>query len=607
MKERLSIFFLIILIFSFTACGASEEAEEEITVPQTPGSEISTPEPSVVPATKEELAESSSTETNMWLEYAKIAQAYYDRQNEIFEARDSEDKADLNPEYFVASGSYLAEVTEPTFMVYDLNGDGTEEFFIARYHSDMDEHTIYDVYTWQNNCVHRLVGDIGYRNGTCDIQEDGIVLSRYSGSAHDFGVDVLILPEGGTSFERISKVFANRIQVGESYSSEYFRRIGTDSKPEKITEEGYLAFLEQYHPQELSFVANTPKTIKKLGAGEYEEGTPIEDVVPQQGNPTAAELFTAVLQNEREIRFSELGAHGRTDLFSPKIGTISELQYGYESHYDIANFAVVDMDGNGISEVILEVEEYFGYIILCYQDGRIIGHGMPYRGFMNLREEGLYESTGGAAYGKINRLYFLGKTWEQDVLAEMDYQSYYRKDMVCDEAVWKQECEEFNKKDSAEWYAFTPENIATYVLENEELTIKYSDLPQNVRNRQEYLDSLSYLQELTYDLYQKSEEKYKEDAKAYYNACQKEMEKILNQCIEKEGPRGEAELEKEQQLWQENFDRRRQETLSIYRCDSMEELLNTNDRYLYFSYGDMMLRRTLRLLDRYFECNEYEQ
>lgn len=145
------------------------------------------------------------------------------------------------------------------------------------------------------------------------------------------------------------------------------------------------------------------------------------------------------------------------------------------------------------------------------------------------------------------------------------------------------------------------------MLENEELTIKYSDLPQNVRDRQEYLDSLSYLQELTYDSYQKSDEEYKEDAQAYYNACQKEMEKILYQCIEKEEPQGETELEKEQQLWQENFERRIQDTQAIYGCDSMEELLNTNGKYLYFSYGDMMLRRTLRLLDRYFECNEYEQ
>lgn len=316
MEKRLPVIFLILSTVCFTACNRSEVSVPEISMSETLTTEISEPEMTAAPDLKEDIPPSDNDgmgseqekedlparETDMWTAYAWVAQAYYDQQKEIFETENFSDKDDLNPEYFVASGSYLAEVTEPTFMVYDLNGDGTEEFFIARYHSDMDEHTIYDVYTWQNNCVHRLVGDIGYRNGTCDIQEDGIVLSRYSGSAHDFGVDVLILPEGGTSFERIGKVFASRIQVGESYSSEYFRRIGTDSKPEKITEDGYLAFLEQYHPQELSFVANTPKTIKKLGAGEYEEGTPIEDVVPQQENLTAAELFAAVLQNEREIR-----------------------------------------------------------------------------------------------------------------------------------------------------------------------------------------------------------------------------------------------------------------------------------------------------------------
>ena len=121
-------------------------------------------------------------------------------------------------------------------------------------------------------------------------------------------------------------------------------------------------------------------------------------------------------------------------------------------------------------------------------------------------------------------------------------------------------------------------NIETYVLKNKELAIKYADLPKELKNRQEYLDSLSYLQELTYDLYQKSEEEYKEAVKSYFEHCEGEMEKILYQCIDKEGPR--AGLEKEQQLWQENFDKRLQETLSIHKCNSMEELLNTDFRFL---------------------------
>lgn len=322
-------------------------------------------------------------------------------------------------------------------------------------------------------------------------------------------------------------------------------------------------------------------------------------------NLAAAELFTAVLKNEREIPFSELGAHGQTDLNTPKTGTISELQYGYENHYDIANFAVVDLDGNTIPEVILEVEEYFGYIILSYQDGRIIGNAKPYRGFGDLKKEGLFYSSSGAAYGQINRLYFLGENWESDILAEHNGMQYFVKDIIAEEKAWKKAYDEFDKKESAEWYAFTPENIDTYVLKNKDLAIKYADLPKELKERQEYLDALSYLQELTYDLYQKSEEKYKEDAKAYYNACQKEMEKMLNQCMEKEGTK--EETEKEQQLWQENFDKRLQGTLSIHKCDSMEDLLNTKDRYLHFSYGDMMLRRTLQLLDRYYECGEYSK
>ena len=317
-------------------------------------------------------------------------------------------------------------------------------------------------------------------------------------------------------------------------------------------------------------------------------------------NLTAGELFSSVMEDKRAIYLSQLGYIRQTELAPSKTGTISELQFGYENHYNIANFAVVDLDGNRIPEVILEVEEYFGYIILSYQDGRITGNGMYYRGFCDLKKDGCYYSSSGAAYNQINRLYFMGDTWEGDILAEQNGMQYFAKDIITDERAWKKAYEEFDNKEDAEWYAFTPENIETYVLKNKELAIKYADLPQEVRERQEYLDSLSYLQELTYDLYLKSEAEYKE---AYFEHCEGEMEKILYQCIDKEGPG--AGLEKEQQLWQENFDKRLQDTLSIHKCNSMEELLNSDFSFLYWEYGDMMLRRTLRLLDRYYECGEY--
>lgn len=350
-------------------------------------------------------------------------------------------------------------------------------------------------------------------------------------------------------------------------------------------------------------IVSTPKPTAMTPSAK-EESAPTETTPEPMQNLTAAELFASVLRDEKAIYFSELGAHGQTDLNAPKTGTISELQYGYEGHYDIANFAVVDLDANTIPEVILEVEEYFGYIILNSQDGRIIGTAMPYRGFGDLKKEGLFYSSSGAGYSQVNRLYFTGETWESNILAEHAEMQYFVKDTIADERAWKKAYEEFEKKESAEWYEFTAENIETYVLKNTDLAIKYSDLPKEIRERQEYLDSLSYLQELTYDLYQKSEEEYKEDAKEYYDSCQREMEKIRKLCMEKEGNAGNTEPEKEQQLWQENFDKRLQGTLSIHKCNSMEELLNTNFRFLYWEYGDMVLRRTLCLVDRYYECGE---
>ena len=158
-------------------------------------------------------------------------------------------------------------------------------------------------------------------------------------------------------------------------------------------------------------IVSTPKPTATTPAVKEEFAT-TETTPEPTHNLTAAELFATVLRDEKSIYFSELGYNRQTELPPSKTGTISELQFGYENHYNIANFAVVDLDGNRIPEVILEVEEYFGYIILSCQDGRITGNGMYYRGFCDLKKDGLYFSTSGAAYGQINRLYFMGDTWE---------------------------------------------------------------------------------------------------------------------------------------------------------------------------------------------------
>ncbi len=208
------------------------------------------------------------TTSSMWEVYAQIAQEYYIRQKEVFENAIYQENY-LNSLYFVADGSYLAESLKQIFIVHDLNEDGTEEFFIARLNDETNQYIIYDVFTWKDNRLYRLMDDIGYRNGTCNVQDDGFILSEYSGTAYDFGVDVLVLPKNGIELECIDAVFASQTHIQESYACEYYRAKGNISKKdaEKITKEKYEEILSQYQVAELPFIENTPDSLELLKVG----------------------------------------------------------------------------------------------------------------------------------------------------------------------------------------------------------------------------------------------------------------------------------------------------------------------------------------------------
>lgn len=326
-----------------------------------------------------------------------------------------------------------------------------------------------------------------------------------------------------------------------------------------------------------------------------------EQEVPEQKDTTAAEEFAAVLKNQTEFYFTDKAPHNHAHSYYQNEGLLSELQYGYENNYDIVNFAVVELNGDGIPEVILEVPNYFGYIILHYKDNQIFGVGTTFNSFFHLKKNGLSMSMGGVESGSVNRVYFMGDTMFFDKYVERDYSRFYKEDMICDEAFWDQESDKFFQEEPLEWYAITDENINTQILENPQLDVKASEIPLKVKQRQKHLDSIIYLQDAKYYLQIKEDAEYREDAINYYNGCLEEMDKILVLCREHLDEDMVAELEKEQLLWQENFEQRLSDELSIYNLDRMEDFLETNQRYTYFVYGDIVFRRIIRLIDMYYD------
>ena len=121
-----------------------------------------------------------------------------------------------------------------------------------------------------------------------------------------------------------------------------------------------------------------------------------------------------------------------------------------------------------------------------------------------------------------------------------------------------------------------------------------------MNGRQEYMDSLQYLIELTRNYTEGDLEKRNAYAKKYYDSCKDEMNKIYEMCIKKHD---DSDLRKMQQVWETGFVNRLSEDLKKYDVCSIEEL---EDRAIYFTYGDMMLRRTLLLINIYYDCDFYD-
>ena len=204
----------------------------------------------------------------MWEAYATIAEKYFDAQSDVKKGK-TPDK-DLNALYFTTEGTYQDSNTVQTFLVYDINKDGIPELFISRYNLYEKTNIIYDAYTWNEGKTIRFLKDkeIGYRSGTCDIRENGIILSFFSGSAWDYGFEVLQLPEHGDTVERKETVYACRNEENGNIFSEFCIKNEESTSTEKITEEEYLDYQKRYSIPKLNYTETSADTVDLLRKGD---------------------------------------------------------------------------------------------------------------------------------------------------------------------------------------------------------------------------------------------------------------------------------------------------------------------------------------------------
>ena len=131
-------------------------------------------------------------------------------------------------------------------------------------------------------------------------------------------------------------------------------------------------------------------------------------------------------------------------------------------------FTVLDLDGDGVSEVILEVTEPEAFIILTGIKS-VIATEWPYRGLLNLKDDGTFTFSSGAMDNGVAMLVYqgdFGAQWGYLPLAESvsdaDGAVTYWLDggaEQTDEAGYLAFLAQQDAKLDALWYDYTEENV----------------------------------------------------------------------------------------------------------------------------------------------------
>jgi len=313
------------------------------------------------------------------------------------------------------------------------------------------------------------------------------------------------------------------------------------------------------------------------------------------------QTFKAVLLNERTLLCTDKSPDDNLD---PQWnGYLNELAYDSNT-IKTPQFAVVDLDGDGVSEVVLAIEDYNGFIILRYKESKVYGFIVSYRSMYNLKADGSFMTSSSSSDTSVGKILFIGDTFFQDDMINSvggtPDVTYFIHDMTIDKDTFDKHLDSFDNLPDIEWHDYSKQAINQWLVDSTD-TKDVPALPKpESYNRQNYLDSLAYLMDLRayYNISIGDQKGVNLNAHNYYNGCYNEMNKIFQLCLEKlSGDELEA-LRTTQQKWQDHYDLRLSEYLSEHNANNMEDLV---DQSMYYQLGDMMLGNTFYLINLYYD------
>lgn len=109
----------------------------------------------------------------------------------------------------------------------------------------------------------------------------------------------------------------------------------------------------------------------------------------------------------------------------------------------VQNVQVIDLDGDGVQELILQWTPVGDYLILHLEKEAFYGWEIMLRGFEALQTNGVFIGSGGAGANKWMTLQFDHGSWQEEVLAEEDWGEYYLRGEKVDEAAFHKQVDSY--------------------------------------------------------------------------------------------------------------------------------------------------------------------
>lgn len=191
---------------------------------------------------------------------------------------------------------------------------------------------------------------------------------------------------------------------------------------------------------------------------------------PASSHDGSAEAYKAVLQGD--ATFFSVDA-GETLSIGELAKAVGDMPDG--TNVTATGFTALDLDGDGMREVILQLADHYGSIVLRYGDDSIVyGYTLYYRAFMGIKTDGTASFSSGAAENGFGTLQFVENACSlvSTTYSTASYDggnnlhvAYTVDNKPATEAEFLSAIDAQNKKEDAVWYAFTPENIETVISE----------------------------------------------------------------------------------------------------------------------------------------------